>query len=82
MIARHGGPWNGSKIEDVGTNTVRVGIADRYDSTPDGPKPSEGANIGYAVYEFDDRSRKRTEAFWLENKWEGICEKNGGDCHG
>ena len=66
QITLHGGPWNGRKIEDLGSDTITMAIAERHE--PDGRTPAIGFRVGSAVYE---PNKSRTAAFWLENAWEG-----------
>jgi hypothetical protein len=73
LITLHGGLWNGATIEDSGTVVVKIGIASAWDDTPNGRRPRIGARVGYAIYEFDDRSEARADAFWLTNHWDEVC---------
>lgn len=72
LITLHGGHWNGVAIEDSGTVVVKLGIASAYDDTPNGRRPSVGARVGHAIYEFASRYA-REEAFFLGNQWDGVC---------
>lgn len=55
------GPYNGRRIEDLGTVAIRMEIAERWPQ-------QDGDKCGAAVYE---PNAERTHAFWLNNVWDG-----------
>lgn len=64
MITLVNGPYNGRKIDDAGTVTIRMCIYD--------PAPVVGAKTGHATYE---PSKDRARAFWLDNTWSGTLDE-------
>lgn len=67
MIVLRGGPWDGMRLDDSGAEVIQMCVATKYDET--GLRAAKGAKVGRAIYEPNE---ERTEAFWLENKWDGI----------
>lgn len=59
-ITLHGGPWNGLEVAGYGQDSICIAI---YEAAI----PIKGQLLGVSIYEVEGQ-----EAFWLENRWDGV----------